>query len=335
MATYTFPGVYIEELPATGPIEGVGTSTAAFIGPAMSGPLAVPTKVTSWTDFKRVFGDYITLPRVYLANAVEGFFKNGGTVAYMVRVGTARRASLPLNDHNGVLTLRVEALNEGPAGNLITVQTQDSQIVTTASALRAAAPMLSGVNSVIRLQNLADAARFRPGDTVGVVGTAQRAVIDRITGDQLFLATALTAVLGAGTVRIADLAPGQTSFRVQNLAGLETGHRRARPSGLRHAVGRARERLHHGRRRQCGDGPELRVQPDRARTVASGRDVLEHVDGPAAQSLLRAHRKFRFRQRAAAADTVGFDTAGQSAQPDEREPTHRRPSRQHRGAYVR
>jgi len=144
-------------------------------------------------------------------------------VAYMVRVGTARRASLPLNDHNGVLTLRVEALNEGPAGNLITVQTQDSQIVTTASALRAAAPMLSGVNSVIRLQNLADAARFRPGDTVGVVGTAQRAVIDRITGDQLFLATALTAVLGAGTVRIADLAPGQTSFRVQNLAGLETG----------------------------------------------------------------------------------------------------------------
>src|SRR5205807_1555539 len=97
MATkYTTPGVYIEELPAAGPIEGVGTSTAAFIGPALKGPIKVPTEVTNWTQFKDTFGDYITTPRQYLAYAVEGFFKNGGTVAYIVRVGTARRASLNL-----------------------------------------------------------------------------------------------------------------------------------------------------------------------------------------------------------------------------------------------
>ena len=223
MATYTTPGVYIEELPATGPIEGVGTSTAAFIGPAMRGPILEPTLVTSWTQFKNVFGDYISVPRTYLANAVEGFFKNGGTVAYIVRVGTARRAALNLADRAAGNALRVVASTEGTAGNLITVQVQDAQIVTTATALRAQAPMTSGANNVIRLTNPADATRFRPGDLVTVVGTAERALIDRVSGDELVLATNLLAAQPAGTVRIADLAPAQTSFRVAAIAGLETG----------------------------------------------------------------------------------------------------------------
>lgn len=223
MATYTTPGVYIEELPATGPIEGVGTSTAAFIGPAMRGPILEPMLVTSWTQFKNVFGDYISVPRTYLAHAVEGFFKNGGTVSYIVRVGTARRAALNLADRAGGNALRVVASTEGTAGNLINVQVQDAQIVTAATALRAEAPMTSGANNVIRLTNPAHATRFRPGDVVTVAGTAERAVIDRISGDELVLATNLLAPQGAGTVRIADLAPAQTTFRVASIAGLETG----------------------------------------------------------------------------------------------------------------
>ena len=54
--TYKTPGVYIEELPAVGPIQPVGTSTAAFLGPALNGPMFVPTKVTNWTEFKNAFG---------------------------------------------------------------------------------------------------------------------------------------------------------------------------------------------------------------------------------------------------------------------------------------
>ena len=50
------PGVYIEEIPATGPIAGVGTSTAAFIGPALFGQLNSPLKITNWTQFRDAFG---------------------------------------------------------------------------------------------------------------------------------------------------------------------------------------------------------------------------------------------------------------------------------------
>ena len=39
MATFTTPGIYIQEVTGPGVIAGVGTSTAAFIGPATAGPL--------------------------------------------------------------------------------------------------------------------------------------------------------------------------------------------------------------------------------------------------------------------------------------------------------
>jgi Bacteriophage tail sheath protein len=223
MPNYSSPGVYIEELPATGPIEGVGTSTAGFIGPALMGPLKTPTLVTSWTQFKNTFGDYISIPRCYMANAVEGFFKNGGTLAYIVRVGTARAAFLDLADRVGGNTVHVEAVLEGTGGNAITVQVQDAQIVTAATALRADAPMASGNNNVITLTDPLDAAKFRPGDTVTIQSTPERAVIDRIQGNQLILLTNLLAARAAGTVRIADLVPTQTVFRVDSLAGLEVG----------------------------------------------------------------------------------------------------------------
>src|SRR5215218_4390862 len=101
---YTYPGVYIEEVTGPGVIAGVGTSTAAFLGPAGAGPLLEPTRVTSLDDFIRVFGTsrdgrpwpylYAGATPYYLGFAIEGFFRNGGTQAFVVRVGTARQASL-------------------------------------------------------------------------------------------------------------------------------------------------------------------------------------------------------------------------------------------------
>ena len=66
MLDYKTPGVIIEELPANGPIAGVGTSTAAFIGPALGGPVNVPTKVTNWTQYRNLFGEYQASPRLFL-----------------------------------------------------------------------------------------------------------------------------------------------------------------------------------------------------------------------------------------------------------------------------
>lgn len=86
MPSYLSPGVYVEEV-ASGsrPIEGVGTSVAAFVGLAPAGPLNEPTLVTNWTQYVASFGEFTD--GYFLAHSVYGFFNNGGSAAYVVRVG--------------------------------------------------------------------------------------------------------------------------------------------------------------------------------------------------------------------------------------------------------
>ncbi|MEV6762513.1 phage tail sheath family protein [Streptomyces sp. NPDC051105] len=92
MPSYLSPGVYVEEV-ASGsrPIEGVGTSVAAFVGLAPTGPLNEPTLVTNWTQYVASFGEFTD--GYYLAHSVYGFFNNGGTAAYVVRVGGTREGA--------------------------------------------------------------------------------------------------------------------------------------------------------------------------------------------------------------------------------------------------
>ena len=85
MPTYLSPGVYVEEVPAgSRPIEGVGTSVAAFVGLAAKGPINEPTLVSNWTQFTETFGDFVE--NSYLAHAVYGWFLNGGGNCFVVRI---------------------------------------------------------------------------------------------------------------------------------------------------------------------------------------------------------------------------------------------------------
>ncbi|MGN9919393.1 phage tail sheath family protein [Micromonospora palomenae] len=86
MPSYLSPGVYVEEVPSgSRPIEGVGTSVAAFVGLAEKGPFHTPTLVTTWSQYVQVFGDVVE--GAYLGRAVYGYFANGGGICYVVRVG--------------------------------------------------------------------------------------------------------------------------------------------------------------------------------------------------------------------------------------------------------
>jgi hypothetical protein len=106
MAQYLAPGVYVEEVSFRAPsIEGVGTSTAAFAGLTLTGPVnQAPELLTSFGDFQNVYGGYDNLAidkgdptsaknTNYLALSVKGFFDNGGSELYVSRVFTpaARR----------------------------------------------------------------------------------------------------------------------------------------------------------------------------------------------------------------------------------------------------
>jgi uncharacterized protein len=85
MPEYLFPGVYVEEIPSGAhAIEGVPTSTAAFLGATTSGPVDVPLLVRSFTEFEAQFGGLSAeLPLGY---AVQHFFLNGGRDALIARI---------------------------------------------------------------------------------------------------------------------------------------------------------------------------------------------------------------------------------------------------------
>lgn len=92
MAEYLSPGVYLEEFDSgVKAMEGVGTSTAGFVGLAVKGPAeGLPVLVTSFADYQRRFGGYLS-ERYYgdwrfMPYAVEQFFANGGATCYCMRV---------------------------------------------------------------------------------------------------------------------------------------------------------------------------------------------------------------------------------------------------------
>lgn len=92
MAEYLAPGVYVEEFDSgVKAMEGVGTSTAGFIGLAEKGPTkGTPVLITSFAEYQRRFGSYLSPQRYgssrFLPNAVEHFFTNGGSACYVMRV---------------------------------------------------------------------------------------------------------------------------------------------------------------------------------------------------------------------------------------------------------
>ncbi len=88
---YLHPGVYVEEIPSgSKPIEGVGTSTAAFVGYATRGPIGEPKLIFKWDDYDTEFGGVQNLEKNTQGDAmglsVSAFFQNGGGKAYIVRI---------------------------------------------------------------------------------------------------------------------------------------------------------------------------------------------------------------------------------------------------------
>ncbi len=229
------PGVKIIEVQSPGPIEGVGTSTAAFVGPALAGDLFKPTKVVNWTQFANTFGlakagqpvndPYKASPRIYMPHAVRGFFDNGGTVCYIVRVGTAQKSSRLLADRDGGNALLVSAKQDGVGGDSITIQVDDAHIQSTTVSRHNA--NIAGGASDTHI-TLDDASTFRVGERVLLDdggGTTDTAVISSInTGtNEVTFAAAVSKTYTAGTIRTADLVAGQTEIYVEDTVGIELG----------------------------------------------------------------------------------------------------------------
>ncbi|MCK6469179.1 MAG: phage tail sheath subtilisin-like domain-containing protein [Candidatus Brocadia sinica] len=124
MATLSYPGVYVEEVPSgVRPIAAASTSIPAFIGVAEKGPLNKAVKVFNFTEYQNLYGGF--LDGSFLSHAVFQFFNNGGTQCYIVRVSGAntRTASIVLNDRGTTAqqSLTISAISPGVWGNKLAV----------------------------------------------------------------------------------------------------------------------------------------------------------------------------------------------------------------------
>ncbi|MEP7305167.1 MAG: phage tail sheath C-terminal domain-containing protein [Acidobacteriota bacterium] len=128
------PGLYLKGLPSE-PVLPL-SAIAGLVGIAERGPLHQPEPIRSWDEYLTVFGNFVHYG--FLPHEVFGFFRNGGSRCFVVRVadltdyssqnvaGRCPRMALlksaSSSDHkildvNGDETLRIDAINEGGWGN--------------------------------------------------------------------------------------------------------------------------------------------------------------------------------------------------------------------------
>lgn len=123
------PGIVMERgTSRTAPLGLLDSGVPVFLGLAERGPTNEPVRVTSTAEFHGVFGRLDV--GTHLAPSVDGFFLNGGTECYVVRIAhlfergrkeIATKASTRLRDGDKQNTLMVQAVSEGVWGNHIRV----------------------------------------------------------------------------------------------------------------------------------------------------------------------------------------------------------------------
>jgi uncharacterized protein len=122
--TYLTPGVYVEEVPSGMATLAAGaTAVAAFVGFTAKAPKDDPNDpqglkprlVTNWTQFEQLYGGFT--PGAMLPHSVYGYFNNGGSLAYIVRVPHTEPAK-----QSGVRALPAADRSIGPALEVTTVE---------------------------------------------------------------------------------------------------------------------------------------------------------------------------------------------------------------------
>jgi Bacteriophage tail sheath protein len=123
------PGIYQTfDTVAPPPLTIANTRITGFVGITQKGPMNEPTRLQNWDEFLEIFG-YTT--ESYTPDSVHGFFKNGGSDCWVVRVAhCAPKGEQPGLQHAACAehvqvddwnkpSLKIHALNEGSWGNMV------------------------------------------------------------------------------------------------------------------------------------------------------------------------------------------------------------------------
>lgn len=131
MATFLRPGIYVDETldAISNPVTtNPGEALAAFVGAHNFGP-AVPTLITSWSQFNLVYGGWGTGTDL-LPYAVYSYFANGGGKAYVCRAvpSDSVASHVTINDRQTTpeALLNLTAKAAGAFGNKIYIDVSDA-----------------------------------------------------------------------------------------------------------------------------------------------------------------------------------------------------------------
>jgi len=151
------PGVTTSEIDNTFLFTQPVQAGAAIIGPAVKGPVEVPTLVTSYADYVNKFGDVISSGSTnysYLTSiSAYNYFQNGGQSLIVARVAsgnyTPATSSIIVNVNTFVVGGYVDPLYFGTA-NLLTFETISEGEIMNSDSLVVNGAYLSGSKDNIR-----------------------------------------------------------------------------------------------------------------------------------------------------------------------------------------
>ena len=130
--TLISPGVFLQENDLSQITSGPITAGAAIVGPTVTGPVNIPTLVTTYSQYKSVFGaPFVSGGAAYeylTSVAALNYFEQGGTSLLVTRVvsGSYTPATASINNLAGTPAFVLETLsvgtvmnnNEGSSGSL-------------------------------------------------------------------------------------------------------------------------------------------------------------------------------------------------------------------------
>ncbi len=117
--TLISPGVFLTENDMSQITQGPIAAGAALLGPTVTGPVNIPTQVTSYSEYKAIFGAAFVsggTSQEYLTSmAALNYFEQGGDSLLVTRVvsGTYTAATASIGNFAGTTSFQLEALSFG------------------------------------------------------------------------------------------------------------------------------------------------------------------------------------------------------------------------------
>lgn len=158
MTIYRTPGTYTKTTDLSTYVKNLSTNITGMLGVTEKGPINIPTLITTWEQFVKVFGGY-NIDSDF-PHYVKSFFDNGGANVYINSIAhytdimdsttlTAVSANKELNqmklgnNQTNVGLIKVSAKNEKTWGNDINFSTNKLENILTTEILA------TGANSVV------------------------------------------------------------------------------------------------------------------------------------------------------------------------------------------